>query len=100
VAEVHVAEGIEELGAVVGAWDRLAKRERRPLARPDRLLTWWWERGRSVRARSELRVAAVVDAKGLAAVAPSFVEDAWASLPHLRFLGWDAFWGARWCELM
>ena len=98
VASVHIAEHVEELDPVLEAWDRLAEKECRPFGRPGWLLAWWRARSRERFSRSGLRVVVVCDAHGLAGLAPLFIEDVQARVPHLRFLGLHAFFGG--CPLV
>jgi CelD/BcsL family acetyltransferase involved in cellulose biosynthesis len=93
LTSVYVARQLEELDPFVDAWDRLAQDERRPFGRPDWSLAWWRARQREDAFRGELRVIVICDERGLAAVAPLYVEDVRARVVHLRFIGQMAWWG-------
>jgi CelD/BcsL family acetyltransferase involved in cellulose biosynthesis len=93
VLSVHVAERLEDLDPVLSAWDALAVEQRRPVLRPDWLLAWWREWSREGLLEGGLRVVVVHDAQGLAGVAPMYIEDVRATVPHLRFLGAAVLYG-------
>jgi CelD/BcsL family acetyltransferase involved in cellulose biosynthesis len=90
---VRITERLEELEPVLAAWDALAVKERRPVLRPDWLLAWWRAWSREALSEGGLRVVIVHDAQGLAGVAPMYIEDVRATVPHLRFLGAAAIYG-------
>jgi CelD/BcsL family acetyltransferase involved in cellulose biosynthesis len=93
VLSVHVTERLDELDSVLAAWDALAVKQHRPVLRPDWLLAWWRAWSREGLSEGGLRIVLVRDARGLAGVAPMFIEDVRAKVPHLRFLGAPTFYG-------
>ncbi len=93
MAASRVIDRIEDLDPYLAGWDELARLAGRPLCRPAWMLGWW--RGRSeARPRSPgtLRVVVVVDADGLAAIAPGFVVGAGTPVPCYRLLADGSGW--------
>jgi CelD/BcsL family acetyltransferase involved in cellulose biosynthesis len=95
VTSVFVAQRVEELDPVVAEWDSLAEQDGGPFARPGWLLSWWRAAQLQEDFGGELRVVVVFDERGLAGVAPLFIENGQARVVHLHFIGHEAWWGVH-----
>lgn len=95
MTSILIAQRVEELDPYLEAWDQLAGPGHQPLSRPGWLLAWWRAKLCQRQFRGELRVVVVCDERGLAGVAPLFIEDPRASVVAARFLGHGTMLGVH-----